>query len=78
MLVGWLREGAEEDGRELPEEPARMSVSLITSAVRLQVVFGITCGLSREELVHQLSTALHRFVDTACSETADRRGDVGE
>jgi AcrR family transcriptional regulator len=76
MLVEWLQGGARTSSRELADEPARMAVSLITSAVRMQIVFGINCGLSREELVDQLSTAVHSYLGTVCTEMTGDPGDV--
>lgn len=67
MVAEWLQDGARQDGRELPERAARTAVSLVTSSVRTQVVFGIACGLSREDFVEQLARAVRSYVDAACT-----------
>jgi len=71
LLAEWLQDGARQEGRELPEEPARAVVSLLTSSVRTQVVFGITCGLPRDAFVEQLVSALRSYVDAACTHPGD-------
>lgn len=73
-LAAWLQDGVREDGRNLPVRAARMAVSLIGSSVRLQIIFGITCGLSREEFIDQLSTAVHAFIDAAAEQNGATSG----
>lgn len=78
LLADWLREGAEQGAKDLPEQAARMTVSLVTAAVHAQVVFGITCGLSREAFTTELAKAVRGYVEAACRAPHGSEGATGE